>query len=338
MSSGDEDDDDLPAWITNHQSPLKHKTRRCVISISDSDSDVGAPPAKAVASGQISTPSCNHGHGSDANRDVKAASEDQSRSTINTNNPVTLEAQASVEKEVQTSQRLEQSRDAKHTANSQSIAGLPDRSPHVGADPTPRSHPGGSSHLTKLPLDSIAPKIASRAVVASVAGEVPVMLADKLSTYKILAELESLDGGHTDLAGDSGAVGRILVEKDEEGEHHMQFDLKGLMYDAKHAPLAGTLMVVNIGQEEARVQSVFDTFLQLNRTSAFADQEGDQKLFMDDDEDSGHDTVYAGKAAGDGKKATGQKKNRDSKSRAKSGVAGGVRKTTSKRKPAARKK
>jgi hypothetical protein len=30
------------------------------------------------------------------------------------------------------------------------------------------------------------------------------MLADKLSTYKILAELESLDGGHTDLAGDSG--------------------------------------------------------------------------------------------------------------------------------------
>lgn len=39
---------------------------------------------------------------------------------------------------------------------------------------------------------------------ASVAGEVPLMLSDKLSTNKAIAELESLEGGHTDLTGDSG--------------------------------------------------------------------------------------------------------------------------------------
>ena len=43
------------------------------------------------------------------------------------------------------------------------------------------------------------------------------------------------------------------------------------MYDARHAALAGTLMVVNIGQTEAKVESVLDTYLQLNRISAFAD-------------------------------------------------------------------
>ncbi len=43
------------------------------------------------------------------------------------------------------------------------------------------------------------------------------------------------------------------------------------MYDVRHAALPGTLMVVNIGQTEAKVESVLDTFLQLQRTSAFAD-------------------------------------------------------------------
>ena len=37
------------------------------------------------------------------------------------------------------------------------------------------------------------------------AGEVPVVLSDKLTINKAIAELETLEGGQTDLTGDSGA-------------------------------------------------------------------------------------------------------------------------------------
>lgn len=40
---------------------------------------------------------------------------------------------------------------------------------------------------------------------APVAGEVPVMLPEKLQQIRLIAELESLEGGATDLTGDSGA-------------------------------------------------------------------------------------------------------------------------------------
>lgn len=36
------------------------------------------------------------------------------------------------------------------------------------------------------------------------AGEVPVMLPEKLQQIRLIAELEALEGGATDLTGDSG--------------------------------------------------------------------------------------------------------------------------------------
>ncbi len=37
------------------------------------------------------------------------------------------------------------------------------------------------------------------------AGELPVMLPEKLQKFRMIAELESIEGGATDLTGDSGA-------------------------------------------------------------------------------------------------------------------------------------
>ena len=36
------------------------------------------------------------------------------------------------------------------------------------------------------------------------AGELPVMLPEKLQKFRMIAELESVEGGATDLTGDSG--------------------------------------------------------------------------------------------------------------------------------------
>jgi hypothetical protein len=39
---------------------------------------------------------------------------------------------------------------------------------------------------------------------APVAGELPVMLPEKLQKFRMIAEMESVEGGATDLTGDSG--------------------------------------------------------------------------------------------------------------------------------------
>lgn len=41
----------------------------------------------------------------------------------------------------------------------------------------------------------------------------------------------------------------------------------GIVYDARLAPLAGTLAVINIGQTEAKVEAVMASFLQLARAN-----------------------------------------------------------------------
>ena len=42
------------------------------------------------------------------------------------------------------------------------------------------------------------------ATQAPVAGELPVMLPEKLQKFRMIAEMESVEGGATDLTGDSG--------------------------------------------------------------------------------------------------------------------------------------
>ena len=64
------------------------------------------------------------------------------------------------------------------------------------------------------------------------ASQLPVVVPDKLpAATKLLLELESGDGitGATDLSGDSGAIGRILIRKTgEEGKERIELDLKGV--------------------------------------------------------------------------------------------------------------
>ena len=43
--------------------------------------------------------------------------------------------------------------------------------------------------------------------------------------------------------------------------------MTGIVYDAKHAAIPGTLMVVNIGKTEAKVETVAHSFLQLCRAN-----------------------------------------------------------------------
>ena len=47
------------------------------------------------------------------------------------------------------------------------------------------------------------------------AGEVPLMLPEKLATGKYLMELEPAKDGADDLTGDAGAVGRMLVSGEQ---------------------------------------------------------------------------------------------------------------------------
>jgi hypothetical protein len=75
---------------------------------------------------------------------------------------------------------------------------------------------------------------------------------------QILLELRlsGLQGEAAELAGDVGAVGRMIVgsSKQATGENSgLQIDLKGVLYNASVLQLAGTAMVLNVGTSEVKV-------------------------------------------------------------------------------------
>lgn len=142
---------------------------------------------------------------------------------------------------------------------------------------------------------------------------IPVMIPDKLSQLKVLIELESKDEIHgaTDLSGDSGSIGRLIVNPSNK---QVQIDLKGILYNATRVSTPMTMAVVNISQIDAKVECIFNDFLQLREDATFAQVMGagstalfDGLLGGDDEDDERY-----GAAAGDDEKgdsnAGGKKK------------------------------
>ena len=76
--------------------------------------------------------------------------------------------------------------------------------------------------------------------------------------YQVMVECEVVEGGQTDLTGDVGAVGRWTVSESKD----ITLDLKGVMYSATIAP-SNTMMIINVGEKEAKVESLFSDYIQL---------------------------------------------------------------------------
>lgn len=109
-----------------------------------------------------------------------------------------------------------------------------------------------------------------------------------------------------------------------------------MLYNATVVPAAVTMAVVNIGPSEAKVEALFDEFVQLREDARFAETMGAGAfggLLDDDDDDEDH---FGGDGDGDGgapgKKET--KKKGAGRGRG-GGAAGGgaARKTAAARKP-----
>ena len=143
----------------------------------------------------------------------------------------------------------------------------------------------------------------------------PVVLPEKLSNIKMLMELENNDNegkilnhNAVDLSGDSGAIGRFIVQptsdaSDKSITHQVSIDLKGVIYNATIVPAATTMAIVNIGPTEAKVEAMFSEFAQLREDTRFShmvdpgDGNGNRNLnlFRDDDDMA----AVAGTAEGD---------------------------------------
>lgn len=119
-----------------------------------------------------------------------------------------------------------------------------------------------------------------------------VVIPDKLPMSKLILELESNDAvaGTTDLSGDSGVIGRMLLRKiaSESGTNDcMELDLKGSIYNMTPVQYPGTIMVVNFTGSEAKVEGITDMFIQLREDKRFSNDEYAENLkqWLDDDDD-----------------------------------------------------
>ncbi|KAF5839914.1 hypothetical protein DUNSADRAFT_18328 [Dunaliella salina] len=169
-----------------------------------------------------------------------------------------------------------------------------------------------------------------------------LVIPDKLPRNKVMAELcPGEDDQLVDLAGDSGAVGRMIVAG-EQGIEQLQVDLKGAMFDASVLPLAGTALVVNIGPSEAKVEALMNDYLHLHPIEGLLDEDdGGYGKDLMVSEDENYQPEQEGAPAEEGKtskkkagkasaKATNKitRKPRGGTSAAGSKQSGGVRKKT----------
>ena len=156
---------------------------------------------------------------------------------------------------------------------------------------------------------------------------VPLILPDRLpSTKKILLELETPGNDHdredlalTDLSGDSGAIGRILLVGDP-GARQLQIDLKGVLYNANIVPSPVSMAIVNFsGSNEARIETLIDEYVQLREDARFLEirKSAVCGFITDDDEVDGAVAHYEnnddndngqGKGKGKGKGSAQQKR------------------------------
>mmetsp|Transcript_9605 Transcript_9605/g.41371 ORF Transcript_9605/g.41371 Transcript_9605/m.41371 type:complete len:280 (-) Transcript_9605:664-1503(-) len=86
----------------------------------------------------------------------------------------------------------------------------------------------------------------------------PLICPAKLEENLVLAQSADVS---FDLSGDVGAVGRVKIE-----EGKLSFDLKGTFYDAGRVA-CNSMVVVAVGDTEARVSSVIDEYLLLTEST-----------------------------------------------------------------------
>jgi len=106
---------------------------------------------------------------------------------------------------------------------------------------------------------------------------------------KVLFEIEGA-GEAIDLDGDTGAVGRWLAESSRA----LKVDMKGVMYNARVVPAAGSIVVVALNGDVAKIESVHREFIQLRQdpnACGGVQNLGVGSLFDrdDDDDDEGDD-------------------------------------------------
>jgi len=109
----------------------------------------------------------------------------------------------------------------------------------------------------------------------------PILLPKPNAPSAFLIQLEDRK---VDLEADTGAVGRIKVREDD-----LTLDIKGQVYDGKFFP-SNSLLIVSIGGEEAQVEQVCNSVVQLQYKSNVFDHETtegdlDESLFEDIDGD-----------------------------------------------------
>lgn len=133
---------------------------------------------------------------------------------------------------------------------------------------------------------------------AASAGELPLILPDRLPPAKLIVELEDGgDGGRTDLTGDAGVVGRVLVDASADGGGAVRLDLKGTLYAATLVPCVGTLAVVNVTGDAARVEAVARSFAVLTPEAGGGDDDRGDLFAGADDDDDGYEPVAVTQAA-----------------------------------------
>jgi hypothetical protein len=99
----------------------------------------------------------------------------------------------------------------------------------------------------------------------------------KTANSTILFECKG-SGEAVDLSGDVGVVGRLLVEREarptggggskastskQQPHASVKVDLKGVMYLARTHLLSSTVAIVNVGAEDAKIETFFDEYVQL---------------------------------------------------------------------------
>ena len=138
---------------------------------------------------------------------------------------------------------------------------------------------------------------------------------------KVLFEIEGA-GEAVDLDGDTGAVGRWLAES----ARSLKVDMKGVMYNARVAPCAGTVVVVAVNADQAKIESVHREYVQLREDpNAMGGMQnlGVGSLFDaedaedDDDDDRFPDTETAATAGSKRKRSTAAAASSSAKSRGK---------------------
>ncbi|XP_024388665.1 uncharacterized protein [Physcomitrium patens] len=104
--------------------------------------------------------------------------------------------------------------------------------------------------------DALETQEQERRIKPRAASSLPIVFGEKVNKTKVLLECE---GDALDLSGDMGAVGRFTVNR---RDNELLLDLKGVIYKTTIVP-SNTFFLVNVGQTDAKVESIMSDFVQL---------------------------------------------------------------------------